>query len=160
MDFLMIQEIFNNTSILWVTIAVVFIIVEISAPGIGGLFSGLAGFTLAALLIFGIIQPETFIAEVAWFLGLTVFWAVVLWKPFKKIMRSSKRGYSNIIGSEACTLDTLEKGKIGTVMWSGTIMRSKIIETSRTTTIAKDTQVWVHDKKGTVLLVDNKPKNV
>ena len=160
MDLMAIQEYFiSNPGVLWVVAAVVFIIIEVSIPGIGGLFSGVAALSLGTLLIFDIIAPETFIAQLAWFFGLTIFWAVVLWKPLKKMMKPSGEAYSDIIGSPAKVVSRMEKGKLGTVKWSGTTVRSRIIETSAVDSIDADQEVWIHDKDGTVLLIDVSPVN-
>ena len=157
MDLLAIQEYFyTNPGILWVVVAVVFIIIEVSVPGIGGLFSGVAALTLGALLIFEVIHPETFVAQLAWFFGLTILWAAVLWKPLKRMMKPPGEAYSDIIGTHAKVENRLEKGKLGTVKWSGTTMRSRIVETSELDFIDEGQEVWVHDKDGTVLLVDVK----
>ena len=157
MDLLAIQEYFyTNPGVLWVVLAVIFIIIEVSIPGIGGLFSGVAALTLGALLIFEVIHPETFVAQLAWFFGLTILSAAVLWVPLKKMMKPSAEAYSDIIGTHAKVENRLEKGKLGTVKWSGTTMRSRIVETSELDFIAAGQEVWIHDKDGTVLLVDVK----
>lgn len=158
MDLLTIQEYFvSNPGVLWVVAAVVFIIIEVSIPGIGGLFSGVAALSLGALLILGVVHPETFVAQLAWFFGLTILWAIVLWKPLKKMMKPSGEAYSDIIGTHAMVENRLEKGKLGTVKWSGTTMRSRIIESSEVDFIDAGQEVWIHDKDGTVLLIDIKP---
>ena len=159
MDLLTIQEYFiTNPGILWVMVAVVCIVIEVSIPGIGGLFSGVAALTLGARLILGVIHPETVVGQFAWFFGLTIVWAAILWIPLKKMMKPSEEAYSDIIGTHAEVASKLEKGKLGTVKWSGTIMRSRIVETSEVDSIDEGQEVWIHDKDATVLLVDVKQK--
>jgi len=160
-DFLTMQTYMaDNHGVIWLILAVVFIIIEVSAPGIGGLFSGVAALTLGGLLIGDIIAPENMIQELAYFFGLTIFWAAILWKPLKNIMKPKESAYSDIIGTPVTVVkEDIVKGKTGSVKWSGAVMRAKIVDSSDTEIIKEGEEIWIHDKEGTLFLVDvNKPE--
>jgi len=158
-DFLTIQTyLAENHGVVWLTLSFIFIMIEVSAPGIGGLFSGVAALTLGGLLIGEIITPDNIVQELAYFFGLTIVWAAILWKPLKKIMLPRDSAYSDIIGTSVKVVKgDLAKGKTGSVKWSGAIMRAKIIDSSEAELIKEDEEIWIHDKEGTLFLVDVSP---
>ncbi len=145
----------QNPGVIWVVIAVALIIVEVTAPGIGGLFSAVAALSVGALMILEIIDPDSFVEELVYFFGLTIFWAVILWKPLKKMMQSPDGEFSDIIGTRAKVVEgDLHKDSVGKVKWSGVNMHAQVHECCDKKTIKDGEQVWIVDKDGMTLLID------
>lgn len=157
-DLLTIQSYFeNNPDVSWILLGAALLILEVTiVPGIGLFFAALGALTLGGLMTFDVIIEDSFYLQLAYFFGFTTAWTIVLWKPLKK--RRAGSGYSNIIGSSATTTGNgLIKDKTGSVKWSGTTMKARIRSESEVSEIAAGEEVWIHEIKQSVLIVDVVP---
>ncbi len=112
-----------NSGSIWLIVGAILIILEIVLfPGIGFLFAGLGAISVGAGLITGWIDnlPAQFIL----FFLSTAFWTAILWKPLKNFIEGKESGFDDMVGSTAVVFgQPIEKGKMGEVKWSGTIMK-------------------------------------
>lgn len=94
-------------------------------PGIGFLFAGLGAISVAVGLIAGGIDSLS--AQFILFFVATALWTAILWKPLKKFIGGKGSGYDDMVGSTAVVFgQSIEKGKMGEVKWSGTIMKCQL----------------------------------
>jgi membrane protein implicated in regulation of membrane protease activity len=141
----------------WLILGTVFIIIEVSAiPGIGFLFAGLSAISLGGLITFGYINASTLADQIAYFFFITAIWWGVLWKPMKKLNRNKNGDYKNLSDAQGVVVEEngLMAGKVGSVKWSGTVMRARISPDSAHLKIEKGATVWIHEQKDGILLVD------
>ncbi len=112
-----------NPSSIWLMAGVLLIILEIVLiPGIGFLFAGLGAISVAVGLIAGGIDSLS--AQFISFFLATAFWTAILWKPLKKFIGGKGSGFDDMVGSTAVVFgQSIKKGKMGEVKWSGTIMK-------------------------------------
>jgi membrane protein implicated in regulation of membrane protease activity len=115
-----------NPSSIWLIAGVLLIILEIALfPGIGFLFAGLGAISVAAGLIAGWIDSLS--AQFILFFLATGFWTAILWRPLKKFIKGKGSGFDDMVGSTAVVFgQSIEKGKMGEVKWSGTIMKCQL----------------------------------
>jgi membrane protein implicated in regulation of membrane protease activity len=149
-----------NTSSIWLTIGAFLIFLEIVVfSGIGLLFAGLAAICVGAALISGWIdsQSEQFIL----FFFASAFWTAVLWKPLKKFIAGKESGFDDMVGSTAIVYgEPIEKGKMGKVKWSGTIMNCQFEpETETIKTIAPDTEAIISKISKGLIIIKEKSSN-
>ena len=145
-----------SPSLVWLIIGIVAMLIEILAiiPGIGLLFIGLAALSVSILVATEIGSTVGLIDQCVWFFGLTVVYAVVLWKPLKRWRLSSAKSetYNNMVGDTAIVIESsLQQGIMGKVRWSGTIMNAKLHENAATA--ALDTTVKIIAVEGNILIV-------
>ena len=112
-----------NPSSIWLIAGALLIILEIILfPGIGFLFAGLGAISVGAVLIVGLIDSLS--AQFIVFFLSTGFWTAIIWKPLKKFIAGKESGFDDMVGSMAVVFgQSIEKGRIGKVKWSGTIMK-------------------------------------
>jgi len=148
-----------NAYVLWMILAGIFLVLEATAtPGIGMLFAAFGAFTLGTLLALGILNDPSIFGQVAWFLSVTAIWALILWYPLKSWMQSKSKPYENFVGTTAIVGEEgLVKGKTGTAIWSGAIMKARIAPDALIESVVAGEEVWVNDTDGNVLLVDSEP---
>jgi membrane protein implicated in regulation of membrane protease activity len=112
-----------NPSSVWLAAGAILIILEIVLfPGIGFLFAGMGAISVGAFLIAGWIDSLS--AQFILFFLATGFWTAILWKPLKKFIEGKETGFDDMVGSTAVVFgQSIGKGKMGKVKWSGTIMK-------------------------------------
>lgn len=145
-------------STLWLIAGALFVAIEaFGVPGFGFFFAGLAALGVALIIEMNVVASQAHVAQFAWFFGLTVAWAIVLWAPLK---RFHSRRASNHVAAGSLVGDTavvsaqgLRKGYEGQVQWSGTLMRAELLEGGPLT---EGAQVVIVAVEGNKLVV--KPK--
>ena len=112
-----------SPSSIWLMVGALLIILELVLfPGIGLLFAGLGAISVGAGLIAGWIDGLS--AQFILFFLATAVWTAILWKPLKKFIEGKESGFDDMVGSTAIVFgQSIEKGKMGRVKWSGTIMK-------------------------------------
>lgn len=149
-----------SVSYYWLVLGVICIAVEaLGLSGVGFFFAGLASICVAVLAEAGLVGQSSYLAQFAWFFALTAVWAAILWKPIRRYYTLKKHsgGFSNIVGDTAIvTGDGLVKGKEGTVIWSGTIMKAEITPGAHIEHAGTGGQVIIVDVKGAKLIVEPK----
>lgn len=142
---------------IWLIIGFILIASELMlTPGIGLLFAGLGALTLAALLAFDILQSTQLEWQLILFCSTTLAWTLALWKVVKRYLNTNN-DYDMYRGTTAQVQDDLVKGTTGTVRWSGTNMRARIQSDSTEQRIEKGTEVFIHQMKNGLMLVDTQP---
>lgn len=110
-------------------------------------FSSLACFTVAGLMYFNFIALDSITVQFATFFLATTLWALILWKLLKRLVKktpASDATATSIIGQEATiTGSSLHLGKVGTVAWSGTTVKAKLVEDSAHHTLKEGTIVKI-----------------
>lgn len=141
--------------IVWLVVGVVLFIAEMIVPGIGLLFAGCAALTVGMLLNFSVVPVDNSLLHLLIFVGATVAWTVILWKPIQKLrLGRNKTSYNNIIGETAIVTDKgLSKTQGGEVFWSGANMRAKLDEKSTVQHLETGSQVIIKEINGNVLTV-------
>jgi len=146
-------------SSLWLIAGALLVILEIVlVPGIGFLFAGLAAISVGAGLIVGWIDSLS--AQFILFFLSTAFWTVILWKPLKKFIAGKDSGFDDMVGSTAVVFDqSIEKGKMGKVKWSGTIMKCQFDpEADGLKVIPPETEVIITGvSRGILIIRTNSP---
>ncbi len=146
-----------SPSILWLIVAMVCIIIEISVINtLAFFFAALSAVIVGALLEFGHLDPDSFAAQGGIFLGLSFVLMALLWKPLKSWKTKSKNGgYSNMLGDEVkVKAPGLVKGKMGNVLWSGAPMRARLSENADTDRYEADDTATICEVQGNVLIVE------
>jgi len=147
-----------DAEFLWLLLGIAAILAEVLAvaPGVGLLFTGL-GALCVSLLLYSMPGTElSLVGQLTWFLGFTAAWAVLLWKPMKRLrMPSSKSGtYNNIVGDRATVAGTgLVKGQAGQVTWSGTLMNAELAPAATVETLPAGAVVEIVAVQGNTLIV-------
>lgn len=116
------ESVINPSSIWLITGALLIILEIVLFPGIGFLFAGLGAISVSAGLITGWIDSLS--AQFILFFLATAFWTAILWKPLQKLITGKGSGFDDMVGSTAVVFgQSIEKGKMGEVKWSGAIMK-------------------------------------
>jgi membrane protein implicated in regulation of membrane protease activity len=154
------EGIFQDPVNAWLAAGALIIAFEaMTAPGLGLFLGGLGALCTALLIKGGVVGPESTGAQFAWCFGITVVWALLLWKPLKKfrMQRKSRGGAevktNNLIG-EIVTVAKggLKPGAVGQVIWSGTLMNAEL-ESSHTQDVPEGAKVHIHAISGNILKV-------
>lgn len=143
-------------TVLWLLAGAVLVLLEtFTVPGIGFLYAGLASITVGGLLAAGYFDQADLTLQFSWFFGFTALWAVVLWKPMKRLRyRTTDKEYKNMVGSTAVVKDIpLTKNKLGNVQWSGTIMQAKLADDSPVESVPAGEEVIVTAAEGNRFIV-------
>lgn len=144
---------------IWLIVGCVFIAVEaFGVPGLGFLFSGLAALCVAIILHIGIINTNSYLIQAGAFFALTALWALVLWKPiYKRIKTSDEENINDVVGKIGTVLEGgLKKGEKGKVYWSGTHFVARIAEDCDCELIGEGREVKIIDIQGNTLIVEPK----
>ena len=122
----------NTSIIFWGMMSLFLLGMELYTVSLMFLFMALSAATVCVLLLVvpGVILG--FMSQAVVFLGLSVMYALVFYKPFKRYiqMQGQQETYSNIIGSQAICEEGLQQGQEGRVRWSGTVCRAVLMHGS------------------------------
>lgn len=145
--------------LIWVLSGVALISIEVfMVPGIGFLFAGLGAISVGIALMAGLFI--SFTAQVTWFFCLTAIWAAVLWWPLRRAYRRPDSGYADMVGDIATVgPDGLQKGKLGQVRWSGTIMNCRLDEGCDQEKLNPETEVKILKVSDGILIVKPETKD-
>lgn len=146
-----------NPSSIWLIAGALLIILELAlVPGIGFLFAGLGAISVGAGLVAGWIDSLS--AQFILFFLSTAFWTAILWKPLKKFIAGKESGFDDMVGSTAVVFgQSIQKGKMGKVKWSGTIMKCQFDpETQGLESIDPETEVIITGVSRGVLIIREK----
>ncbi len=158
-DFFEIQNKFiEHPELKWVLFGLCMLVVEVFTGTMWMFFVALGALTYGGLISYGTLQGGDILNELVHFLVFTAGWTIVLWYPMKRGFRMSSSKYDNIIGSRAVIGEKgLKKGRTGKVKWSGTVMRARLSDRVPDNVLKAGEEVWVHDLKGSVLIVSPVP---
>jgi len=146
---------------IWITVGLIFIIIEFTAvPGIGFLFLGLGSLSTAVAIYY---FPEIVSFQIA-SIGLSsLVWFLLLWWPLK-IFIYGKKGkakpeYFDMVGMQVkVASEEIQSSGLGKVYWSGTTMNAKFID--KDSPIKKGEELYIIEIKGNTLICSrHKPKN-
>ncbi len=143
----------------WLGLGAFLIVFEaITMPGLGVFLAGIGALCTGLLVKAGIVDEGALGAQVAWFFGLTTFWAAVLWKPLLKFRMKSRNKdgieLNNMVGGTATVGEHgLARGKIGQVTWSGTLMNAELEASAPIESLPAGALVVIKSVSGTTLTV-------
>ena len=143
-----------NPSSIWLIAGALMIVLELAlVPGIGLLFAGLGAISVGIGLTAGWI--ETLSAQFILFFICTALWTAILWKPLKSFIAGKDSGFEDMVGSTAVVFgQSIVKGKMGKVKWSGTIMKCQLDhEAEGPDQIAPETEVAITGVSKGILIV-------
>jgi membrane protein implicated in regulation of membrane protease activity len=142
--------------LLWIILGLVAVSAEIFAvlPGVGLLFVGLAGFSVAIVL--ATIENLTPVWQLIAFLGFVLLYASILWKPLKRWRMPSANSvpYNNMIGEKAVVVAAdIYQGTVGKVTWSGTTMNAQLDNASTLEKVMVGQTVEITSVQGNTLII-------
>ena len=139
----------------WLIVGAGLIFLEILVAGVGLLFAGFAAILVGLLVNYSIISTDDFIMQLGAFFALTTFIAAILWKKLKswRINPDNKDSFSNMVGNSAIVATDFNKGDIGKVKWSGTIMNAEIHKSSDKDSFSKNDVVEIKEVDGNTLFI-------
>ena len=139
-----------QSEFIWMILGISMIILEMFlVPGIGLLFVGLGAITTFAFITLGFLESELDI-NIAIFLVSSLIWTIILWYPLKSL-RKSKKSFNDMVGSIVNIDADLEKGKIGTIIWSGVQMRATLDQKEQLSIIKKGSKARITHIEGNLL---------
>ena len=153
------ETLLSHPAEFWLGFGAFLIVFEaITMPGLGLFLGGIGALCTGLLVKAGIADEGALSAQVAWFFGLTTFWAAVLWKPLLKFrMRSWHKGgieLNNMVGGTATVGEHgLARGGIGQVTWSGTLMNAELEAQAPVESLPAGALVVIKSVSGTTLTV-------
>ena len=145
-----------SPALLWLLIGAVALVLEVmGVSGIGLLFAGIGAFFVGILIETGIAPADGYLIQVAWWFLFTALSALLLWKPFRRLLQRQKHHYSNMIGDTAVIgPEGLKPGETGHARWSGTIMQARLAPHCAVDSVAAGAQVRITGVQGATLLVE------
>jgi len=146
-----------SPSSIWFIVGGFLILLEITAvTGIGLLFAGLGAITVGGALEAGWIEAMH-LQFLVFFLA-TAVWTAVLWKPLKSFIETKGAGFDDMVGSTAIVFgQAIEKGSMGEVKWSGTIMKCQYEpEAGNAAAVQPDSEVIISRVSRGILIVKDK----
>lgn len=151
---------FQYITITWLVLGAILLFIEVSfIPSIGFLFAGLAAITVGGLLTFDLISPNDHLFQLSLFLIFTCLWAAILWLPMKKLRAFGTKApvYQDMIGDTVIIEESdLEKGKVGRVKWSGTIMNARLHPHVNVEKVSVGNEMVIAQVRGNMLIVKEK----
>ncbi len=149
-----------SNTVFWLIVGSICVALEaFGVSGVGLFFAGLAALCVAVVVKAGLVLEDAYVMQAIWFFGLTTFWAILLWKPMKRLRFGSKghKPYNSVVGETAVvSADGLRKGHEGQVQWSGTLMRAFIAHEETAETIEGGARVTIVEVEGNKLYVKRK----
>lgn len=153
------ETLLSHPAEFWLGLGAFLIVFEaITMPGLGAFLAGIGALCTGLLVKAGIAGEGAWGAQVAWFFGLTTFWAAVLWKPLLKFRMKSRNKdgikLNNMVGETAIVGERgLARGGIGQVTWSGTLMNAKLEALAPVESLPAGALVVIKSVSGTTLTV-------
>ena len=146
---------------LWLLFGIVLIILEFSLlTGIGFLFIGLGAVSNAVIISY--LGQSSLFSQLGYFGIMSLLWFLLLWYPlkffiYKKNLNNLSRHSFDIVGSQVKVVNNdIKNGDYGQVLWSGTIMNAKLLES--TNGVAKVGEIiHVLEVQGNVLICTTNP---
>lgn len=130
----------------WSFIGMILMAIEILLmPGMGILFSGFGAITVA-FLIYNDMENMTgnLGGQIMNFLMATGFWSTILWYPLKTFYGySAEDEYKHIIGTIGTVQKLFTRDEIGSLTWSGSLVRCKIDPESKSDQIDAKSHVKI-----------------
>lgn len=150
-----------DATLWWLFAGIAFMALEaFGASGIGFFFAGLAAILVALVVKAGVVATDAVFAQFAWFFGLTVLWAAVLWKPLRNFHTSRKgreQPYTGMVGDTAIVgAGGLTHGKEGIARWSGTTLRAELAVEETEPSLAEGTPAIIVRVEGNIVFVKRK----
>ncbi len=143
-------------SILWLIAGAAMLALEaFGIPGIGFLFAGLSAILVGITVQSNLVGQAAYVAQIALFFMFTAIFAALMWKKLKAWRLNPKQGeYSNMVGDSATiALSGLQKGALGQVRWSGTLMQAELDAEEPAQALPEGTRVRITAVRGNVLIV-------
>lgn len=153
------ETLLSYSAYFWLGLGAFLIVFEaITTPGLGLFLAGIGALCTGLLVKAGFVDEGALGAQVAWFLGLTTFWAAVLWKPLLKFRMQSRHKdgieLNNMVGGTATVGEHgLERGRIGQVAWSGTLMNADLEASAPVETLPAGALVAIKSVSGTLTVI-------
>lgn len=146
----------NDPAVAWYIVAVILLFTEMVTGGLilGLLFLGIGALVTGTWILYSSAEVSM-VTQLAVFFTTSIVIAALLWRPLKRFRnRFSDKPYVNMVGNTAKVVDKpLKKGGVGTVRWSGTFMRARIVSGLAVRQLAPGTTVKIVEVKGNVLHV-------
>lgn len=152
----------GNPVYIWLAFGAALIAFEaLTTPGLGIFLGGLGAICTAVLVQTGVIAIDALALQWACFFGLTIVWAIILWRPLMKFRISGKQGkspgFSNMVGDTVIVGERgLKRGETGQVTWSGTVMNAELDETAPVNALSAGAKVEIKSVSGNILKVTPK----
>lgn len=145
--------------IFWFILAIIMVAMEVLLGMTVVLLSAaMAAFTVGILIISTTIPAHEGVWQSVVFCGMTILWCLLLWRPMKNLLRQhahSKFTYNNIVGQTITLSQTITKGEIGSVEWSGSIFKAQIADDCEVTQIDIKKHATIVAVKNNVLIIKN-----
>lgn len=139
---------------IWFIASVLFFFLEmIGISGIGLLFAAIGAFCVGLTIELGFIGSTDYLAQGVIFCAFTALFALVLWKPLKKLRGSDQRHHDMVGRTAKAASGGLSKGKTGRAKWSGTTMRARLAEDANISDAAEGDELKIVKVDGSTLIL-------
>jgi membrane protein implicated in regulation of membrane protease activity len=159
---ILLNYIATNSISFWMFLAVTFCITEVifGFPIAFFIVGVSAAFTALIVAIFSELNSQPILQLSIFLTGIPVSF-FLLWKNIRLfLIKTGKSSYANIVKQTGIVIEEkLNKGKIGKIKWSGTIVKAQLSDTSELNKIDVDEKVYILEIKENVFIVDHIPRS-